>query len=214
MSRRTNKRNFQTSESTSWLPEEWEGPTVALAFINIVFYIITIFVGKSIFTTGIDAIILFGFSIDSVKFGLFWTPLTSIFVHGSIAHIGFNLIYLLIFGLRLEERNFEDKAIWIAYISTGIASTVISALLFFNPNAITIGASGAVFGLLGVNVGVEKKLHDPNYKRVLGLSLILFIFSSGANTNVFAHLLGLIFGFLLGYSDYFQGFNRDLLEYR
>ena len=110
----------------------------------------------------------------------------------------------MIFGSKLEERGFSDKGIYFAYVITGVLAGLLSMFLF-SSNTISVGASGAVFGILGVNVGVERKLNDPNYKRILAVSIIFLIFSGGSpGTNVFAHLYGLIFGIILGNSEYFH----------
>ncbi len=192
------------------LPEEWQTPTIYLALINIFFYIVTSIIGRNPITTGNNAIILFGLSIDGFSRGLIWTPITSVFVHGHIAHLGMNLIFLLIFGLRLEEKEFTDKSIYFAFIVTGVLSGLISMLILYSSTSVSIGSSGAVFGLLGVNIGNEKKRNDPNFKRILGFSLIIFMFSSiSPGTNILAHLLGLIFGFLLGNSDYYYSLTGE-----
>ena len=83
--------------------------------VNLVFYVITSVIGGGIFLTGRTAIVLFGISINSLEAGLFWTPFTSLFTHSSIAHLGSNMIFLLIFGFRMEERNYSDNGIYLAY---------------------------------------------------------------------------------------------------
>ncbi|MHA2253153.1 MAG: rhomboid family intramembrane serine protease [Candidatus Kariarchaeaceae archaeon] len=203
------------AQSNRLLPEEWEGPTVNLAITNILFYLITILVGGNLFLTGDAAIKLFGFSIDGLSKGFLWTIITCNFVHADIAHLGFNMLFLLIFGTKLEELGLSNNAIYFAYLTTGIFSSIISLYIFFFPVSISLGASGAVFGLLGVNAGIEKQQNNPNFKRVLFLSIILFIFSSGQNTNVFAHLFGLIMGFVLGYRNFhlkFESYSMDHLR--
>ena len=156
---------------------------------------------------------MFGLSLDSLARGWYWTPFTSIITHGSIAHIGFNLIYLFVFGFKLEERGYNKTGIYLIYITTGVAAGMLSLFFFFNYTDVTLGASGAVFGLLGANVAIEKKNNEPSYKKVLYLSILLFIFSVGPNTNVFAHLLGLIFGYILGMSDFIENYNDGLAKY-
>jgi len=194
------------------------GSTLNLAGLNFFIYILTSIWGGSILTRG-EPLIYLGLSGIGLSFGFFWTPFTSIFVHGHLAHLGGNLIYLFIFGYRLEENGFKGKPIYFAYIVTGVLAGVLS-LPIFPSNSISVGASGAVFGLLGVNYGFLRYHKDPNKNKVLFVSLFLFIFASGPNTNVFAHLFGLIAGMILGNSEYFNemrdtsiplkiGVNRD-----
>jgi rhomboid protease GluP len=191
------------------LPEEYDTPTVKLVIVNAIFYLITTIIGRNFIITGDTAIFLFGLSIDGLLNGFLWLPFTSIFVHAHIAHIGLNMIYLLIFGLRLEEKGFQDSAIYQAYIITGLFAGILSMFLFFSFSEISIGASGAVFGLLGMNVGYERRMNHPEYKKILGFSVLLFIFSVGVNTNVFAHLFGFITGVILGNSNYFDRVNVE-----
>ncbi len=203
------------SKNRQILPEEWDSPTVKLALVNIFFYIITSIIGKNFIITNENALRWFGVSMASVMDGRIWTPFTAIFTHANLAHLGFNMLFLLLFGLRLEEKQFEDRAIYFAYLVSGILASFLSLSLFFFSSSVSVGASGAVFGMLGVNVGLEKRYDNSVYKRILGFSLILFIFSAGPNTNVFAHFFGFIVGYILGYKEYNMWLTDSQLdEYR
>lgn len=206
--------NKQMDNKTEIIEDPYQTATFFLATINVGMYIVTSIMSGSL-TTGSEAGSLFGLSIDTLLQGMIWTPVTSIFAHGNLAHIGFNMIYLLIFGFKLEERGYNKNGIYLIYISTGIIAGIASLLLFFGSSTFTLGASGAVFGLLGANVGIEKKNNDPNYRRVLYLSIILFIFSGTApGTNIFAHLIGLIAGYYIGKSDFLDNYNIELAKYQ
>jgi len=174
-----------------------------LAIANVVFYVFTCIIGGQIFYTGTRAIVYFGFSVHNFLAGLFWTPLTAIFTHGGVVHIMSNMIFLFVYGFRLEERDYTAKGIYFAYIFTGILSTILSGPLI-GVNVISVGASGAIFGLLGVNAGIERREMTGNYRpMILGAVVLFFLTSSSPNTNIFAHLFGLILGFFLGNSSYF-----------
>ena len=82
----------------SEIDDVYRTATFRLASINFVMYIITSIIGGSIMITGSTAVILFGLSFQTLFMGWIWTPITSIFTHGSISHLGFNMIYLFIFG--------------------------------------------------------------------------------------------------------------------
>ncbi len=184
--------------------EDLKGPTMLLAAINVGFYVITSIIGGSIMSTGDLAIVMFGFSLNHLASGFLWVIITNIFTHSSIAHLGGNMIFLIVYGFRLEEDGIPDQTIILTYLITGVAASLFSALIFFEPFAVMVGASGSVFGLLGSVFGYQHKTKNPNAKKVLFVSIILFIFASGANTNVFAHFLGLVFGILIGRSRYFN----------
>lgn len=198
----------------SIIPEEWQGPTMYLVGVNLIFYIFTSIIGGGIIFTGPRALVLFGISIDSLQAGWFWTPFTSLFTHSSISHLGSNMIFLLVFGLRMEERNYSDRGIYFAYLATGFIAGTLSMFLFFESSSLSVGASGCVFGLLGLNYGIEKKESNPNSRKILGVSIIFLIFSgTSPSTNIFAHLFGWIAGYILGFSDYFQKFNMELEKF-
>ncbi len=74
-----------------------------------------------------------------------WTLLTAIFLHGSIVHLLYNGFGLAVFGSILEEA-IGSRRFLMVFFATGIASSVVSTFFY---NAV-IGASGAIFGIMGV----------------------------------------------------------------
>ena len=74
-----------------------------------------------------------------------WQLVTSLFLHGGLAHLGFNMIGLAVFGPPLEERLGRGRFI-IFYLACGAAASAAHVALSSAP---AIGASGAVYGLLG-----------------------------------------------------------------
>ncbi len=196
--------------------DDIKGPTLYLVAVNVLFYLITSIVGQGIIYTGNNALFIFGFSLFGFTHLMIWTPITSLFTHSSIAHIGSNMIFLLVYGFKLEENGYSYKPIIYTYLITGIIAE-FGSLVFLPPNAVMVGASGSVFGLLGANYGIQRKMRDPNAKKVLFASIILFIFASSPNTNVFAHIIGLISGIIIGSTDWFAQFytpNVDRDNYR
>jgi membrane associated rhomboid family serine protease len=79
---------------------------------------------------------------------LFYTNLTSIFLHGSISHILSNLLALNIFG-RIVESHFKQKTIYL-FLASGIIANIISNSISLYTNNIyySLGASGAIAGLI------------------------------------------------------------------
>ncbi|XP_066316789.1 RHOMBOID-like protein 3 [Miscanthus floridulus] len=76
-----------------------------------------------------------------------WRLLTCIWLHAGVAHLLANMISLVLIGLRLEQQ-FGYVRIDIIYLDSGVGGNVLSSL--FIRNTISVGASGALFGLLGV----------------------------------------------------------------
>ncbi|MBI2581250.1 rhomboid family intramembrane serine protease [Candidatus Woesearchaeota archaeon] len=74
-----------------------------------------------------------------------WTLLTAIFLHGSIVHLLYNGFGLAVFGSILEEAVGSRRFLMV-FFATGLVSSVVSTFFY---NAV-IGASGAIFGIMGV----------------------------------------------------------------
>ena len=82
---------------------------------------------------------------DAIRAGQIWRFFTPMLLHGSLLHIGFNMYALNAFGTGLERRYGHGRFL-LLYILGGFAGAVFSFL--FSP-AYSIGASGAIFGLIG-----------------------------------------------------------------
>jgi membrane associated rhomboid family serine protease len=72
-----------------------------------------------------------------------WTPITYMFVHGSIWHIFFNLLVLYFFGPRVEARLGSTRFLTLYFVA-GLSGALLSS---YNPYVPIIGASGAIFGV-------------------------------------------------------------------
>ncbi|NVM02680.1 MAG: rhomboid family intramembrane serine protease [Candidatus Helarchaeota archaeon] len=86
------------------------------------------------------------------------TIITSMFLHGDIFHIGFNMFYFFLFSLDIEGGLGRDSFVLgrisflIMYFFSGIVANLIYGLIasvFMNPGIPAIGASGAIFGVMG-----------------------------------------------------------------
>lgn len=76
------------------------------------------------------------------------TLLTSMFVHGSLAHIGSNMLFLWIFADNIERR-FSPALFLLFYLGSGVAASLAHILTNAGSTIPTVGASGAVSGVLG-----------------------------------------------------------------
>jgi membrane associated rhomboid family serine protease len=96
--------------------------------------------------------LLMNFALWPLGSGLFgvWQIVTSAFMHGSLTHIAFNMIALYMFGGTIE-RAFGARNFTIYYFVCAISASLLQlAVLWFFPGQVgpTLGASGAIFGLL------------------------------------------------------------------
>ncbi|HEY6732005.1 MAG TPA: rhomboid family intramembrane serine protease [Solirubrobacterales bacterium] len=122
--------------------------TYALIAINVVVYLIEIANGAGgLFSEqGSRFVAEFALFGPSVAEGEWYRLVTSGFLHASIIHIGFNMFLLLILG-RLLEPALGTPRFLAVYFASLLAGSF--GALVVEPNAFTIGASGAVFGLAG-----------------------------------------------------------------
>ncbi len=195
--------------------EPWKGPTGVLFFLNVLFYVFAYgfsvllkFEGNpvyiDIFSMPSTSVVVFGLSFLTLSDGWFWQIITNIFLHANLAHLFGNMLFLFIYGFALEERGFSDNEIYLGFILTGILSSLVS--MFFLPyTSFSLGASGAIFGLLGMIIAWAKVHRSDIWKRQVLLGILLFVFSSAQpNVNIFAHLFGLIFGYLIYFTPLFN----------
>ena len=136
-----------------------------------------------------------------ISTGEWWRLVTPIFAHADLWHVLFNTFSLVLFAPALERLLGHTQFI-IVYLLTGIIANV--ATLFIQPPFyISVGASGAIFGLFGVYAAILfifKERAPAELKQVmlplLFISVIMTFFT--ANVNVTAHIAGLIAGFFIG----------------
>src|ERR1700693_2573264 len=86
--------------------------------------------------------------------GEWWRLITAAFLHGSILHIGMNMVVLWIVGAPVEQAIGRGRFL-VLYLVSGLAGS--AGALIFSPNAITVGASGAIFGILGAALVLESQ---------------------------------------------------------
>lgn len=120
-----------------------------------------------------------------------WTPITSIFLHASVLHILFNMYSLFVFGPILE--HLLGRARFLAlYLIAGFGGSV--AVLLMNPFGGVLGASGAIFGLMGAFFVIQRGLGGNNVQIfiVIAINLGAGFFIPGISWQ--AHVGGLIAG--------------------
>ncbi|WP_332698002.1 rhomboid family intramembrane serine protease [Halalkalibacter lacteus] len=134
----------------------------------------------------------------AVANGEYWRLLTPIFMHIGAGHVIFNSFSLVIFGPALERMLGKFKFI-VIYLLTGIIANIATYYLGGLTYPPHLGASGAIFGLLGMYVYLvinRKDLIDrANSQLVMTIILIGLVMTFvNPNINILAHLFGLIAG--------------------
>ncbi|KAJ3692718.1 hypothetical protein LUZ60_011813 [Juncus effusus] len=131
-----------------------------------------------------------------------WRLITSIFLHAGLIHLIINMFSLLFIGIRLEQQ-FGFLRVGLIYLISGFGGDVLSAL--FLRNGISVGASGALFGLLGSMLSeliTNWTIYSNRVAAIFTLGFIIVInLAIGLLPHVdnFAHIGGFITGFLLGF---------------
>lgn len=154
-------------------------------------------IGLNVVVFGLD-LLLRGLINDAL---LYWPPytvvepwrmLTAAFVHGSIIHILFNMYSLFIFGPIIEHLVGRVRFLAL-YLIAAFGGSV--AVLLIAPMQAVVGASGAIFGLLGAFFVIQRRLGGNNTGLLVLIGLNLVIgFIPGMSISWQAHVGGLIAG--------------------
>lgn len=127
--------------------------------------------------------------------GMWWTLCTACFLHGSVLHILFNMVIMRRY-LPMVADLFGNVRAFVIFMAAGIAGYVLSAVLGGHN---TIGASGAIFGLLGALISYGRRTGQSYVTSQLWMSAIfMFVmsFMMGGQVNNWAHAGGFIGGLL------------------
>ena len=170
--------------------------TAVLIAINVVVYLIEIGTGSG-GLSGVSG----GIGIDFGLFGPFvaegeWYRLvTAGFLHAGFLHLGFNMLLLFFLGRLLEPALGTPR--FLALYFASLLGGSFGALLL-DPNALTVGASGAVFGLFGAGFVLARQRGMTGLATELGFLIVFnLVFTFAANNiSVGGHLGGLAVGFL------------------
>ena len=135
--------------------------------------------------------------------GEYYRLFTSMFLHFGASHLVNNMLVLFVLGERMEQVLGHVKYL-IFYIVSGIAANIISIMVHMGSAyaAVSAGASGAIFGVVGGLVYVVAVNHgqlDGLTNRQLGFMIILSLYHGFTASGVdnWAHIGGLFSGFIL-----------------
>ena len=180
--------------------------TQAIFGINVAVFIAMVMAGVAMFDnpSGQD-LVHWGANFGPLTVsGQWWRLLTCIFVHGGLWHIAGNMYGLWIVG-RIAESLYGRWTFAIVYLLCGLSGSIASVV--WNPVVLSVGASGAVFGIVGALVA-SFYLGEFSLPRaavmstarslavVLGINLLLG--SIATHTDNAAHVGGLVMGLILG----------------
>ncbi|WP_097027879.1 rhomboid family intramembrane serine protease [Clostridium peptidivorans] len=173
--------------------------TYILIGLNVIMYLITAFLSGNIIDSNTGVLVFLGAKVNTlIDKGQYYRLITAAFLHGGLIHIGFNMYALNALG-PLVERVFGKVKYLIIYFVAAITSSYLSYIF---STSISVGASGAIFGLLGASLVFAVKSEDKvgrtfinNIMSVIVVNLIIGF--SMANVDNFGHIGGLIGGFVM-----------------
>ncbi len=173
-----------------------KGPyiTYILIAINVLLFLVPILLGKYDYI--INAFCIHG---PSIRIGEYYRLITGIFLHGSIMHLFFNMYALYVIGSQIENYFGRIKYL-VIYLFSGLMGALFS--MIFGGNTASIGASGAIFGLMGALLyfGYHYRVYLGNVLKTQLIPLILFNLVLGfvlPGVDNFAHIGGLIGGIII-----------------
>ena len=154
-------------------------------------------------------------SPDYVARGEVWLLVTSIFLHSGFVHLALNMLSLYFLGSFVEE-VFGGPRFAALYVLSGLAGGI--AYLFFDGSGSAVGASGAIFGLLGSIFGYTIRRgtfswQNPLIRQLLILTALnIYIGISIPNISNTAHVGGLVGGLVFGYLSATSVYSRKGLR--
>ncbi len=177
--------------------------TYTLMGINIIIFLISVLFSSvitgygGIYNIDIETLAIMGAKVNYlIDRGEVWRVITSAFLHGGLIHLFFNMYALKIIGGEAEYAYGKIKYI-IIYILSAIGGGIFSYI--FNPNSISVGASGAIFGLFGDMLIYGYKHRERIGKhymmsllKVIAVNIIIGL--SMSNIDNSGHMGGVVFG--------------------
>jgi membrane associated rhomboid family serine protease len=169
--------------------------TYVLIAINVIVFLVELASGPGGLSTGVGSKFFTDFALfgPSVAEGEWYRLVTSGFLHVSLIHIGFNMFLLFVLGRLLEPALGTPRflALYFASLLAGSFGALVA-----EPNAFTVGASGAVFGLAGAVFIIARGRGMDALAGEIGFLIVFNLVWSfvGSNISVGGHIGGLIGG--------------------
>ncbi|UJR79951.1 rhomboid family intramembrane serine protease [Sandaracinus amylolyticus] len=185
--------------------EERPFVTVAVVVANVLVMVLMIASGVGAMAPTAESLLGWGANFGPYTLGgQWWRLVTACFVHAGLLHLAFNMYVLWDLG-RLTERVYGALGFTLVYLVAGIGGSLASVTI--NPMGVSVGASGAVFGVAGAFLAFLARNRgrlDPHVFAHLRRSLVTFVLINLAlgftvpGIDMAAHLGGLAMGFLSG----------------
>ncbi len=210
----TNESMLSRLVSRLFVPQGATFITQLIIDLNAGVFVLMAITNLSIYSFQPDTLVHWGGNIRPLTLsGEWWRLVTCVFVHGGIMHLFSNMVAFVFVGLILEPILGRGRFA-LAYLVTGIGASITS--LLWHSNTVSVGASGAIFGLYGVVLALLFGNILPR-----GLNKI-FLCSAGAyiaynliksatvGIDTAAHIGGLVSGCVVGFLFFQQAAKRNI----
>lgn len=180
--------------------------TYTLIFINVFVFLISAIRSRNIFDINPYVLLDMGAKYRPLMYftNEWWRLITCNFLHGGIVHLAFNMYALYILGKQIEDL-YGKKGYIIIYSLSGLGGSLLS--YYLAPMSLSVGASGAIFGLLSALLVYAFKEREriqkgaiSNLVFVIGINLIFGL--SASNIDNYGHIGGLVVGGISAYLIY------------
>jgi len=195
-----NKQSFKKSKRVEKIFSMKE-PIITYTFMFVsifLFLFLVIFLGNNLMDVSASSLVEFGGNLGYLtKNGEYFRLFTSIFLHAGLIHLLCNMYSLYVIGPQVESFYGKIKYLFI-FLFSGITGSILS-LAFSPDNVVSVGASGALFGILGAicYFGYHYRVYLGNVLKsqiipIILLNLMIGFMANGIDN--FAHIGGLIGG--------------------
>ncbi|MDQ1771666.1 rhomboid family intramembrane serine protease [Labilibaculum sp. A4] len=175
--------------------------TAILIDLNLIVFVLMVFSGLNIISPTPKELLELGANRRlEVLNGEYWRLFTSMFLHGGLMHIMMNLFGIGATCALIEPILGKWKTL-IAYLLSGIGASLIS--IYWHEHTISVGASGAIFGMMGVMIALLVTKTDRGFSGLYYIILGLYggvslLFGLLGGIDNAAHIGGLLSGFIIG----------------
>nr|WP_321409589.1 rhomboid family intramembrane serine protease [uncultured Carboxylicivirga sp.] len=202
------------------LPDKNYYITPIIIYLNILIYIVMVLMGVDPFEPTVDSLIIWGGNLrDLTLAGQQWRLLTSVFLHGGLFHLLLNMYALIYIGKEIEIHIGNIRYLF-AYLAAGVFASITSVTI--NYNIVSVGASGAIFGMYGLLISLLlfKAIELPKSTRknfvisvfsFVGYNLLYGLTEEGIDNA--AHIGGLVSGLVIGVIYYLSVKNSRLSKF-
>jgi membrane associated rhomboid family serine protease len=170
--------------------------TKTLVAMNVLVFLVNLAQGASLGQNRGDWFVNGALYGPLVANGDWWRLITCTFLHAGIIHLGINMLVLWWIGAPMEAAIGRWRFL-VLYVVSGLAGS--AGALVVNPTEVTVGASGAIFGILGAALVFEQQRTYVLGGSALSIIVLNLVFTFAVpNVSIGGHVGGLIGGALCG----------------